>query len=239
MTFKDLKVAVYADGADIDGMKAMYASGFVKGFTTNPSLMKRAGVKDYVSFAKDVVKAIPDLPLSFEVFGDDFETMEKEAQIISKLGKNVFVKIPIMLTDMTSTAPLIKKLSAQGIQLNITAIFTAEQVQEAVDSLTDGTKNIISVFAGRLADTGNDPVPVIKETVRICRTKPGTLSLWASTREVYNVMQADALGCDIITTPNSVIEKLGGMGKSPIKGSQDTVLTFAKDIKSLGFSILN
>lgn len=238
MEFKDLKVAVYADGADIDGMKKMYASGFVKGFTTNPSLMKRAGVTDYLSFAKDVVAAIPDLPLSFEVFGDDFETMEKEAQIISKLGKNVFVKIPIMLTDMTSTVPLIKKLSAQGIQLNVTAIFTVEQVQEAVDALSEGSKNIISVFAGRLADTGNDPIPTMKETVRICRTKPGTMSLWASTREVYNVMQADELGCDIITTPNSVIEKLAGMGKSPIKGSQDTVLTFAKDIKALGFSIL-
>ena len=236
MTFKDLKVAVYADGADIEGMKAMYASGFVKGFTTNPSLMKKAGVKDYVSFAKEVVKAIPDLPLSFEVFGDDFDTMEKEAQIIAKLGKNVFVKIPIMLTDMTSTAPLIKKLSAQGIQLNVTAIFTPEQVQEAVDALAPNTKNIISVFAGRLADTGNDPIPTI---VRICKSKPGTMSLWASTREVYNVMQADELGCDIITTPNSVIEKLGGMGKSPIQGSQDTVLTFAKDIKSLGFSILS
>ena len=233
-----MKVAVYADGADIDGMKKMYASGFVKGFTTNPSLMKRAGVTDYLSFAKDVVAAIPDLPLSFEVFGDDFETMEKEAQIISKLGKNVFVKIPIMLTDMTSTVPLIKKLSAQGIQLNVTAIFTVEQVQEAVDALSEGSKNIISVFAGRLADTGNDPIPTMKETVRICRTKPGTMSLWASTREVYNVMQADELGCDIITTPNSVIEKLAGMGKSPIKGSQDTVLTFAKDIKALGFSIL-
>ena len=173
-----------------------------------------------------------------KVFGDDFDTMEKEAKVIAALGKNVFVKIPIMLTDMTSTAPLIKKLSAQGIQLNVTAIFTAEQVQEAVDAFAPGSKNIVSVFAGRLADTGNDPIPVIKDTVRICRTKPGTLSLWASTREVYNVMQADELGCDIITTPNSVIEKLGGMGKSPMQGSQDTVLTFAKDIKSLGFSIL-
>lgn len=239
MTFKDLKVAVYADGADIEGMKAMYASGYVKGFTTNPSLMKKAGVKDYVSFAKDVVKAIPDLPLSFEVFSDDFDTMEKEAKVIAALGKNVFVKIPIMLTDMTSTAPLIKKLSAQGIQLNVTAIFTSEQVQEAVDAFAPGTKNIVSVFAGRLADTGNDPIPVIKDTVRICKSKPGTMSLWASTREVYNVMQADELGCDIITTPNSVIEKLGGMGKTPIQGSQDTVLTFAKDIKSLGFSILS
>ena len=145
MTFKQLRVAVYADGADKDAMIAEYKKGYVTGFTTNPSLMKKAGVTDYVSFAKDVVAAIPDLPLSFEVFGDDFETMEKEAKIISALGKNVFVKIPIMLTDGTSTAPLIKKLSEQGIQLNVTAIFTIGQVRAAVNAFKAGTKNIVSV----------------------------------------------------------------------------------------------
>ncbi|MCR5606784.1 MAG: transaldolase [Treponema sp.] len=238
MKFNDLKVAVYADGADIEGMKAQYAKGYVKGFTTNPSLMKKAGVKDYVSFAKDVVTAIPDLPLSFEVFGDDFETMKKEAKIISKLGKNVFVKIPIMLTDGTSTKALIKELSAEGIQMNITAIFTTEQVKDAVDALADGTKNIISVFAGRLADTGNDPIPVMQETVRLCQAKKGTMSLWASTREVWNIFEADRCGCDIITVPNSVLDKLPSLGKTPIQGSMDTVTTFAKDIKALGFSIL-
>ena len=159
MTFKQLRVAVYADGADKDAMIAEYKKGYVTGFTTNPSLMKKAGVTDYVSFAKEVVAAIPDLPLSFEVFGDDFETMEKEAKIISALGKNVFVKIPIMLTDGTSTAPLIKKLSDQGIQLNVTAIFTISQVRATVNAFKAGTKNIVSVFAGRLADQGIDPHP--------------------------------------------------------------------------------
>ena len=238
MTFKRLKVAVYADGADKDAMIAEYKKGYVTGFTTNPSLMKKAGVKDYVSFAKEVVAAIPDLPLSFEVFGDDFETMEKEAKVISALGKNVFVKIPIMLTDGSSTVPLIKKLSDQGIQLNVTAIFTVGQVRATVDAFKPGTRNIVSVFAGRLADAGTDPVPVMKKTAKICRSKPGTMSLWASTRELFNIVEADRCKCDIITVPNSVLAKLPGMGSTPMEGSKNTVLTFAKDIKELGFSIL-
>lgn len=238
MTFKQLKVAVYADGADKDAMIAEYKKGYVTGFTTNPSLMKKAGVKDYVSFAKEVTQAIPDLPLSFEVFGDDFDTMEKEATVIAALGKNVFVKIPIMLTDGTSTAPLIKKLSAQGIQLNVTAIFTIGQVKAAVAAFAPNTKNIVSVFAGRLADSGIAPIPVMKKTAKICKSKPGTLSLWASTREVYNIIEANECNCDIITVPNAVLAKLPGLGKSPLAGSKETVLTFAKDIKDLGFSIL-
>lgn len=238
MTFKQLKVAVYADGADKDAMIAEYKKGYVTGFTTNPSLMKKAGVTDYVTFAKEVCAAIPDLPLSFEVFGDDFETMEKEAKVISALGKNVFVKIPIMLTDGTSTATLIKKLSEQGIQLNVTAIFTIAQVRAAVHAFKAGTKNIVSVFAGRLADSGIDPIPVMKKTSKICRSKPGTMSLWASTRELYNLVEADECKCDIITVPNSVLAKIPGMGTTPMAGSKNTVLTFAKDIKDLGFSIL-
>lgn len=238
MTFKQLRVAVYADGADKDAMIAEYKKGYVKGFTTNPSLMKKAGVTDYVSFAKEVCAAIPDLPLSFEVFGDDFETMEKEAKVIAELGKNVFVKIPIMLTNGTSTAPLIKKLSAQGIQLNVTAIFTVKQVRETVNAFAPNTKNIVSVFAGRLADSGIDPVPIMRKTAKICRAKPGTMSLWASTRELFNLVEADRCKCDIITVPNSVLDKIPGMGTSPMEGSRSTVLTFAKDIKDLGFSIL-
>ena len=238
MTFKQLKVALYADGADKDAMIAEYKKGYVKGFTTNPSLMKKAGVTDYVTFAKAVVEAIPDLPLSFEVFGDDFDTMEKEAKVISALGKNVFVKIPVMLTNETSTVPLIKKLSEQGIQMNVTAIFTGGQVRGAVAAFAPNTKNIISVFAGRLADSGIDPIPVMTKTAKICRSKPGTMSLWASTREVYNIVEADECKCDIITVPNSVLAKLPTLGKSPMEGSKDTVLTFAKDIKDLGFSIL-
>ncbi|MBQ2315559.1 MAG: transaldolase [Treponema sp.] len=239
MTFKQLRVAVYADGADKDAMLAEYKKGYVSGFTTNPSLMKKAGVKDYVTFAKEVVAAIPDLPLSFEVFGDDFDTMEKEAKVISALGKNVFVKIPIMLTDGTSTAPLIKKLSDQGIQLNVTAIFTVSQVRVAVNAFKPGSKNIVSVFAGRLGDSGIDPIPVMRKTVKICRSKKGTMSLWASTRELFNIVEADRIGCDIITVPNSVLAKIPGMGKTAMQGSVDTVTTFAKDIKDLGFSILS
>lgn len=238
MTFKQLKVALYADGADKDAMIAEYKKGYVKGFTTNPSLMKKAGVTDYVTFAKSVVEAIPDLPLSFEVFGDDFDTMEKEAKVIAALGKNVFVKIPIMLTDGTPTIPLIKKLSAQGIQLNVTAIFTLKQVRATVDAFAPNTKNIVSVFAGRLADSGIDPIPVMTKTAKICRSKPGTMSLWASTRELFNVVEADRCKCDIITVPNAVLAKIPGLGTTPMAGSKNTVLTFAKDIKDLGFSIL-
>ena len=199
----------------------------------------RSSVEDVVNFiVKDCDEAIPDLPLSFEVFGDDFDTMEKEAKVISALGKNVFVKIPVMLTNETSTVPLIKKLSEQGIQMNVTAIFTVGQVRGAVAAFAPNTKNIISVFAGRLADSGIDPIPVMTKTAKICRSKPGTMSLWASTREVYNIVEADECKCDIITVPNSVLAKLPTLGKSPMEGSKDTVLTFAKDIKDLGFSIL-
>lgn len=240
MKLSDLKIDVYSDGADIKDMKKMAELDFVTGFTTNPTLMKKAGVTDYMSFAREVVQEFPDKSISFEVFSNDFETMEKEAQIIHKLGKNVFVKIPIITVEGKSTASLINKLSDQGIYINVTAIATLDQVKECVDAFAPGTKNLVSVFAGRVADTGVDPASFVKESAAICKEKDEAYLLWASTREVLNIFQAQELGCDIITVPPAIIEKLNSkVGKSQFDVSLDTVKGFEKDIKSLGFSILN
>ncbi|MBR4169330.1 MAG: transaldolase [Lachnospiraceae bacterium] len=238
MRFEDLTVTLYADGADIEGMKEEYKKGYVKGFTTNPTLMKKAGVTDYVTFAKEVVKEIPDLPLSFEVFADDFDTMEKEAKVIAALGDNVYVKIPITNSKGESSIPLIRRLSAAGLKLNVTAILTLDQVEATVDAFADGTKNIVSVFAGRIMDTGVDAVPIMKKATEMCRKKSGTLSLWASCREVYNIIQADQCGTDIITVTNNLLAKLPNLGKDLAQLSLETVQMFSNDSKALGFSIL-
>ncbi len=238
MRFEDLKVTLYADGADIEGMKEEYKKGYVKGFTTNPTLMKKAGVTDYITFAKEAVSQIPDLPLSFEVFSDDFDTMEQEAKVIAALGQNVYVKIPITNSRGESSIPLIKKLSAAGLKLNVTAILTLEQVEETVNAFAPGTENIVSVFAGRIMDTGVDAVPVMKKATELCRKKPGTLSLWASCREVYNIIQADQCGTDIITVTNNLLAKLPNLGKDLKQLSLETVQMFANDSAALGFSIL-
>ncbi|MFT3985756.1 MAG: transaldolase [Lachnospiraceae bacterium] len=239
MKFEDLKITIYADGADIEGMKAEYRKGYVKGFTTNPTLMKKAGVKDYVSFAKEALSEISDLPLSFEVFADDFETMEKEAKMIAALGNNVYVKIPITNSVGESSIPLIKRLSEAGLKLNVTAMLTLKQVRDTVSAFAPGTQNIVSVFAGRIMDTGEDATVIMKEAAGICREKPGTLLLWASCREVYNIIQADACGTDIITVTNDILAKLPNIGKDLTTLSLETVQMFARDSKSLGYSILS
>lgn len=237
MTAKDLTITLYADGADIEGMKQEYAKGYVKGFTTNPTLMKKAGVADYVTFAKECVKEIPDLPLSLEVFADDFEGMEEEARIICGLGDNVYVKIPITNSKGESSIPLIRKLSKDGLRMNVTAIFTLEQVKETVDAFAPGTNNIVSVFAGRVMDAGVDATKLMKEVSEICKSKSGTLSLWASCREVYNIIQAQESGCDIITVTNNILAKLPLLGKDLTQFSLETVQMFVNDGKSLGYSI--
>ncbi|MBR2529626.1 MAG: transaldolase [Lachnospiraceae bacterium] len=237
MNASDLTITIYADGADIEAMKAEYSKGYVKGFTTNPTLMKKAGVKDYVTFAKECVKQIPDLPLSLEVFADDFEGMEEEARIICGLGKNVFVKIPITNSNGESSIPLIRKLSAEGLKLNVTAILTMDQIKETTEAFSSGTENIVSVFAGRIMDTGVDAVPMMKEAKQIVSKKPGTLLLWASCREVYNIIQAQEAGVDIITVTNAILAKLPNLGKDLGQLSLETVQMFVNDGKSLGFSI--
>lgn len=237
MTYKDLSITLYADGADINGMIEEYNKGIVKGFTTNPTLMKKAGVKDYITFAKEAVKAIPDLPISFEVFADDFDKMEQEAKVLSALSDNVFVKIPITNSKGESSIPLIKKLSEQGIKLNVTAMFTIKQVEETVDAFKEGTENIVSVFAGRIMDAGVDAVPMMEEVNRIIKRKPGTMSLWASCREVFNIVQADKSGTDIVTVTNDLLKKLPNIGKDLDQFSLETVQMFVKDGQSLGYSI--
>lgn len=235
---KDLNVKIYSDGAEIDKMKAAYKEGVVAGFTTNPSLMKKAGITDYVAFAEEAVKAIPDKSISFEVFADDFETMEKEAEKIASFGENVFIKIPIMNTKGESSIPLIERLSAKGFSLNVTAIMTIEQVKETVAALSPGTKNIVSVFAGRVADTGIDPTELMAQSVAACAEKEGTELLWASTRELINIFQADKIGADIITVPPAILDKMSMVGMDLLELSKETVVTFNKDIKDLGFTIL-
>lgn len=233
-----MKIKIYADGADFNSMLEDYKSGDVQGFTTNPSLMKAAGIKDYNAFAKQVVEAIPDRSISFEVFADDFETMEKEARKIATFGENVFVKIPIMNTKGESSIPLIRKLSAEGVNLNVTALFTLDQVRATVDAVSENAKTIVSVFAGRIADVGVDPTPLMVESAELCHAKRGCELLWASTREAFNVVQAEEIGCDIITVPPSIIRKLKGFGKDLELCSLDTVRTFNRDIRDLGFTIL-
>lgn len=234
-----MNIKLYADGANINDMLSVYKEGLVDGFTTNPSLMKKAGIKDYKEFAKNVVNEIPDLSISFEVFSDDFEIMEKEALILKEFGENVFVKIPIQNSKGESSIPLIKKLSNEGVNLNITAIYTIEQVKETVEAVSENAKTYVSVFAGRLADAGIDPIPVIKESVEICHSKKNVELLWASTREVFNIFEAERLGVDIITVPNDIINKYKKVGKTPEQLSLDTVVTFAKDIQELGYSIID
>lgn len=234
-----LNVKVFADGADIEEMKSAYKNQLVDGFTTNPSLMAKAGVTDYKAFAEEAVSEIPDASISFEVFADDLPTMEKEAEILKQYGDNVFVKIPIVTTTGESTLPLIKRLSSKQVRLNVTAVYTIEQVKAITDAVTEGVPTYVSVFAGRIADTGVDPLPLMKESVKVTHSKEGVQLLWASCREVYNVIQADEIGADIITCPADVVKKVNNnLGRDIGELSVDTVKGFAKDIQSSSLSIL-
>ncbi|WP_136272006.1 transaldolase [Streptococcus pyogenes] len=238
MMTKKLNVKVFSDGAVLETMLKDLQTGLVTGFTTNPSLMKKAGISSYIGFAKEVLAKITDYPVSFEAFADDLASMEKEAEKIASLGDNVYVKIPVTTSTGESTCPLIQKLSAKGIKLNVTAIFTIEQTQAVVDHLTAGVPAIVSVFAGRIADTGVDPMPIMEEALRICRQKEEVELLWASPRETYNIYQADQLGVDIITCTTDLIAKLPLQGKDLEDYSLETVQMFLKDSTSLGFKIL-
>ncbi len=230
---------IYSDGAVIEEMLKMKAAGIVSGFTTNPSLMKQAGITNYVAFAKEVLEKVEGLPISFEVFADDFATMEKEALKLAALGDNVYVKIPIMNTKGESSTELIQRLSEKGLKLNITAIMTLEQVEATVGALANGTENIVSVFAGRVADTGIDPLPLMEKSLKICGRKEGTKLLWASSREVYNIVQAEQLGVNIITVTPAILSKLSMYHMDLNELSLETVKMFNRDIQTLGFTILD
>lgn len=232
-----LKVKLFADGADLSGIREMAANPAIAGFTTNPTLMRKAGVTDYKAFALDVLKVVPDRPVSFEVFADDFPTMERQAMEIASWGRHVNVKIPVTNTKGEFCGPLVKRLSEAGVQLNITAVMTLDQVQRIVDQLAAQTPAIVSVFAGRIADTGRDPVPVMAESVRILKSKPKAELIWASPRELLNIFQADDVGCHIITATNDILKKLSLVGKDLDAYSLETVEMFYKDAKAAGFDI--
>ena len=234
---KDLKVKLFADGADLAGMKEMAANPMIKGFTTNPTLMRKAGIADYKAFARDVLAAIPDRPVSFEVFADDFATMETQALEIASWGRHVNVKIPVTNTRSEFCGPLIERLSKQGVQLNVTAVMTLEQVKRITERLHADTPAIVSVFAGRIADTGRDPVPVMADSVKIMKAKPRSELIWASPRELLNIFQADAVGCHIITATNDILKKLALVGKDLDRYSLETVEMFYKDASAAGYKI--
>jgi len=233
----NLKVKIYADGADRDGMLEMYAKSYIQGFTTNPTLMKKAGITDYKAFAHEILQAIPDRPISFEVFADEFTDMERQALEIKTWGENVYVKIPVSNTRQEIAYDLIKRLSGAGVHLNVTAILTLEQVQNVADALKDGPDSIVSVFAGRIADTGLDPVPVMQKALTLLEVAPKAELLWASPREVLNIYQADNIGCHIITATNDLIRKLALGGKDLAEYSLETVQMFYDDAQSAGYTL--
>lgn len=225
----ELTVKIFADGADKAGMLEMYQNPIIQGFTTNPTLMRKAGVNDYHAFAQDVVKAIPDRPISFEVFSDEFDEMERQALEISSWGKNINVKIPVMNTKKRPSYALVKRLARAGVKLNVTALMTLEQVREVSAALADAPPSYVSVFAGRIADTGRDPVPCMAAAVELLRPYPNLELIWASPRELLNIFQADAIGCHVITVTNDVLKKLTLINKDLHDYSLDTVKMFYKD----------
>ena len=226
---KGLKIKIFADGADLEGMCKLYADPRIQGLTTNPTLMRKCGVSDYESFARQVLSTVKTKPISFEVFSDDFVEMKRQAMKIAGFQNNVYVKIPITNTKAESAVPLIRELSKAGVKLNVTAILTVEQIRGVVEVLDPGVASVLSIFAGRIADTGVDPVPIMEESISIAKTQPKAEVLWASVREVLNIVQADACGSHIVTVPHDILSKamkMGGMDLGAL--SLDTVKMFAK-----------
>ncbi len=233
-----MKIKIFQDGADLALMVEARKRGIVKGFTTNPTLMHKAGITDYQRFACQVIDAIPDLPISFEVFSDDFDVMEREARAIASWGGETFVKIPITNTRGDSAAALIRRLSAEGFSLNVTAVMTLDQVKVVAANANPLARTIVSVFGGRIADTGVDPVPVMTESLKLLAALPRAELLWASPRELLNVIQADACGCHIITATPEVLAKLPLIGKDLAAYSLETVRMFHEDATAAGFRLV-
>jgi transaldolase len=237
MNIADLNVKIFADGAELAQIEEMAADSRISGFTTNPTLMRKAGVTDYTAFAQEALKLVGNKPISFEVFADDLPTMLAQALEIASWGDNVFVKIPITNTKGESTVELVRELASQGVQVNVTAMFTRAHVVDVTDALDAGTAAVVSVFAGRIADTGVDPVPMMRDFKEIVSAKPAAELLWASPREVLNLVQADETGCDIITMAHDQLGKLSSIGKSLDQFSLETVEMFYKDAQASGFDI--
>ncbi|MFI4987859.1 MAG: transaldolase [Alphaproteobacteria bacterium] len=234
-----LRIKLFLDGAELPAMKEAVASNpLIKGFTTNPTLMRKAGIADFAAFAKEAIAAVGNRSISFEVFSDDFATMEREAREIHSWGGNTYVKIPVTNTKGASSAALVRKLSAEGIALNVTAILTTAQVREVGAALSPRTPSIVSVFAGRIADTGLDPMPLMRECVGILGDRPRAELLWASPRELLNIFQADEVGCHIITATKDVLAKLSLVGKDLSQYSLETVQMFYRDAAGAGYRLV-
>lgn len=236
-TIGDLRVKIFADGADKAGMLEMYAMPYIRGFTTNPTLMRKAGVSDYRAFAKDILWAIPDRPISFAVLSDDFDVMERQALEMANWGGQVYVKIPITNARREPSYSLIKKLSHAGVKVNVTALLTLAQVRDVVECVAGGASCYVSVFAGRIADTGRDPVPLMAAAVELLRVTPNAELVWASSRELLNIFHADEIGCHIITVTHDILKKLSLIGKDLSDFSLETVKMFHNDAHQVGYKL--
>jgi len=232
-----LNVKLFADGADRKGILELYANPLIRGFTTNPTLMRKAGVEDYEWFARDILQAVPDRPFSLEVFADDEKEMERQALKISSWGEHVYVKIPVTNTKAESTGKLLRRLSGHGVKVNVTALMTPRQVETVIETVRHGPAAYISVFAGRVADSGRDPIPIMRESLDILRPFPQVELIWASPRELLNLVQAHEIGCDIITVTHDVLKKLPTLGKDLDEFSLDTVKMFHGDASSAGYTL--
>ena len=234
---EELNVKIFADGADKRDILEMYSKSFIKGFTTNPTLMRKAGIADYKVFAKEILQAISDRPISFEVFSDEFPEMERQAMEIASWGENVFVKIPVTNTKRQPCYELVQKLTKSGVKVNVTALMTLEQVRDVTAVLASETLSYVSVFAGRIADTGRDPVPLMAAAVELLKIKPKAELIWASPRELLNIFQADTIGCHVITVTNDTLKKLTLVGHDLNDYSLETVKMFYEDAKGAGFEL--
>jgi len=232
-----VNVKLFADGADLEHILRLAADERIRGFTTNPTLMWKAGLTDYSEFCHRLLAEITDRPISFEVFADDAEEIRRQARTLAGWGPNVYVKVPVTTTGGESLAPVVRDLSADGVQVNVTALFTPRQVAEITDAVADGAPSCISVFAGRIADTGREPVPIMREALEIMRAAPRAELIWASPRELLNVVQADSIGCHIITCTSDVLAKLGTLGKDLDQFSLETVQMFHRDATTARFTL--
>jgi len=232
-----LHVKIFGDGADLPGILELYQNPLISGFTTNPTLMRKAGIDDYEAFSRELLEAVPDRPISLEVFSDEFDDMERQALEIASWGDNVYVKVPVTNTRGDSAAKLVQRLAEQGVRLNVTALMTLAQVRWVGEALQASPSSYVSVFAGRVADTGRDPVPMMAAAVELLRPYPGLELIWASPRELLNVMQADAVGCHIITVTHDVLKKLSLVGKDLDEYSLETVQMFHDDAEAAGYDL--
>ena len=236
-TIEQLKVKIFADGADKAGILEMYKRPYVRGFTTNPTLMRKAGIADYEAFARDVLTSVPDRPISFEVFSDDFDEMQRQALRIADWGEQVYVKVPVTNTKRESAVPLVRALAKRGVRQSVTALVTLGQVEAVGEALAGGPPSVVSVFAGRIADTGRDPMPIMKAAVEALKRYPNVELIWASPRELLNVFQADEVGCHIITATNDILKKLSLVGKDLEDYSLETVKMFHDDAQAASFKL--